>query len=361
MKKLLALTLGLLALPAALAQEPPKVEGRLQETAAAAPAVPALYGSLGVAPLAVTQGRLGSCYFHASIAALAGSHPEVLQSELVETKPGEYTVTFANGKTEHVYAVDAIYAQTSDYDKSDGLWVAVLFRAYAQRQLRHALIKAVDNTQMYALAKRAATALISSSDRILVAYDRAIRQVIDQKGDIDKAKLKDNLMQQLAGVPISDDAKARIVDMVDQKGYFDSLAQDVKDDGDIFGGYRAVGHGGQVRRVLEAFYKPTESKKVDDVNALAVLLRKTVRLGQPVLASTEESGGDAQSAENFDKWFVPLHAYTVLAYDPTGQSVTVRNPWGRHPDPDGEFTLPLQTFHDAFPWLYYPKPVQQQQ
>lgn len=359
MKMLLPWTLGLLVLPSAVAQQqPPVVEGRPQVQEAAL-TIPKLYGNLGVVPLAVVQGRLGSCYFHASIASLAAAHPEVLQGEVVETKPGEYTVTFADGRTEHVYAADAVYAQTSEYDKSDGLWVAVMFRAYAQRQLRSALVKAVNNTQMYALAKRAATALINSSDRILVAYDRAIRSVIDQRGDIDKAKLKDNLMQQLAGVPISDDAKAKIVEMVDQKGYFDSLAADVKEDGDIFGGYRAVGHGGQVRKVLEAFYKPAESTKVGDLDSLNALLRKTVRLGMPVMASTEESAGAAQGTQGFDQWYVPRHAYTVLAYDPDARIVTVRNPWGYHPSPDGQFNISLQTFHDAFPWLYYPKTTPQ--
>jgi len=371
MKMLYVLALSVMLLSAAVAQDkpplaptapaqdaPPLVAARpkVQE---APPPPPPLYGEKEIAPLAVIQGRMGSCYFHATIAALAASHPEVLKNAIVETKPGEYTVTFTDQRTEHVYAEDAVYAQTSEYDRSDGLWVAVLFRAYAQRTLRDSLVKAVNNTQMFSLAKRAASALINSSDRILVAYDRAIRSQIDQNGDIDEAKLKASLTSQLQGVPISDEGRARIVELVDQKGYFESLASDVKENGDIFGGYRAVGHGGQVRKVLEAFYQPTESTKVGDLTALNTLLRKTVRLGMPVAASSEASGGDAASAPGYDDWFVPLHAYTVLAYDPEARVVTLRNPWGRHPDPDGQFTIPLDTFHTAFPWLYYPKPIQQ--
>ncbi|MGD0547395.1 MAG: hypothetical protein ABR991_06145, partial [Terracidiphilus sp.] len=45
-------------------------------TAGAWAAEPApLYGARGVSPQAVLQGTLGSCYFHASIAALAKVAP----------------------------------------------------------------------------------------------------------------------------------------------------------------------------------------------------------------------------------------------------------------------------------------------
>ena len=39
----------------------------------AAKAADDLYGSKGIVPEAVRQGRLGSCYFHAVIAALASA------------------------------------------------------------------------------------------------------------------------------------------------------------------------------------------------------------------------------------------------------------------------------------------------
>jgi hypothetical protein len=47
-------------------------------------------------------------------------------------------------------------------------------------------------------------------------------------------------------------------------------------------------------------------------------------------------------------WYVNAHCYTVLGFDANERSVTLRNPWGRHPDPDGLFKLPLKTFVSAF-------------
>ena len=47
-------------------------------------------------------------------------------------------------------------------------------------------------------------------------------------------------------------------------------------------------------------------------------------------------------------WWVNAHAYSVLDYDEDSRTVRLRNPWGRRPDPDGSFTLPLATFFQAF-------------
>jgi hypothetical protein len=52
--------------------------------------------------------------------------------------------------------------------------------------------------------------------------------------------------------------------------------------------------------------------------------------------------------ENAKAWYVGAHAYTVMGYDASAGTVTLRNPWGRHPDPDGKFTIPLGTFLNAF-------------
>ena len=49
-----------------------------------------------------------------------------------------------------------------------------------------------------------------------------------------------------------------------------------------------------------------------------------------------------------DAWYVNAHCYTVLSYDSGTATVNIRNPWARHPDPDGIFNLPLS---QLFPCL----------
>jgi hypothetical protein len=37
-----------------------------------------------------------------------------------------------------------------------------------------------------------------------------------------------------------------------------------------------------------------------------------------------------------------------MSYDDAEQTVTLRNPWGAHPSPDGIFTLPLSVYLDSY-------------
>jgi len=57
------------------------------------------------------------------------------------------------------------------------------------------------------------------------------------------------------------------------------------------------------------------------------------------------SSGDAH------EWYVPGHAYTVLEVDPATRKITLRNPWGHQPDPDGVFSIPIETFLETFPMV----------
>ena len=45
-----------------------------------------LYGSKGIVPEAVRQGRLGSCYFHAVIAAMAERRPDAIR-KMIQPNP----------------------------------------------------------------------------------------------------------------------------------------------------------------------------------------------------------------------------------------------------------------------------------
>jgi hypothetical protein len=149
-----------------------------------------LYGSKGIVPAAVVQGKLGSCYFHAVIAALAERREDTIRKLIQSNADGSYTVTFGDGKKETAYPEDLKYTHDSGYDLSDGQWVAVLFRAYAQRVLRESLLQATDSSDIFPLLKQPAEELVAASDPLVLAYDRAIRAQVDQYGNIDRAKLE---------------------------------------------------------------------------------------------------------------------------------------------------------------------------
>ncbi|MGA3082208.1 MAG: hypothetical protein ABSD44_12685 [Terracidiphilus sp.] len=333
---LLAVTAG-----TALAAEKPAAKAQ-----AAVKATP-LYGPRGVAPEAVKQGLLGSCFFHASIAALAYAAPEALRGAIHENPGGGYRVHFFDGPEEVVFPEDVDFGRTHSYDRSDGTWVAVLMRAYAQRTLRLSLVAAIQKSETIpAFTKPIALLLLDQSDLPLVAYDRAVRSVVQQDGALDKAMLKTRLAAQLAvlGVPATE---AQLLDgFLDSQGFFDTLALDVQQNGEAFGAYKALGQGGVPERVFESFLGTGMTGLVAD-KKLVVEQLKNMRAGHlAMVAGTWETGeSDATAKSN---WWVPGHSYTVMDYDDAAQTVTLRNPWAAKPDPDGVFAIPLAVFFDGY-------------
>ncbi|MDR3764001.1 MAG: hypothetical protein P4M01_07895 [Acidobacteriota bacterium] len=67
-----------------------------------------------------------------------------------------------------------------------GLWDSVLFRAYAQRTLRAAMVKAVNERSLPAFVKFFAPSLLENDDTLLAIYDHAIRSQVDQSGDLNR-------------------------------------------------------------------------------------------------------------------------------------------------------------------------------
>ena len=59
-----------------------------------------LYGPSGVTPAAVRQGTLGSCYFHASLAAVAKADPAAIKKSLSGDATHGYKVHFLTGPEE---------------------------------------------------------------------------------------------------------------------------------------------------------------------------------------------------------------------------------------------------------------------
>jgi len=309
----------------------------------------ALYGAHGISPQAVRQGQLGSCYFHATIAALAKIAPGTLRSAIRQNPDGGYKVHFFSGADEAVYASDVTYGREHGYDRSDGTWVAVLMRAYAQRALRQSLVVAIQKSDVIPVfIQPMAISWLDGSDTLLVAYDRAIRSVVSQDGTMDQYALKKSLTTELHAEGIPTAEAQSLVGFLDEKGFFTTLAQTVQENGEVFGAYKSLGQGGIPVRVMEAFLgqgKVYAGMTNDSQQAMAQLRRFRAG-GVAMVAGTKPAAPNAQIASA--NWWVPSHCYTVMGYDESAQTVTLRNPWASHPGPDGNFTLPLSVFLDGY-------------
>ncbi len=317
-----------------------------------------LYGEHGVSPEAVRQGLLGSCYFHASIAALAQAAPEVLRAAIRENPGGGYRVRFFDGPEEVVFPEDVEFGRAHSYDRSEGTWVAVLMRAYAQRALRQSLVSAIQKSDVIPVfTKPFALSLLDQSGLLLVAYDRAIRSVVNQDGTIDQATLKRTLASELNSLGIPSAGAELLVGFLDEKGFFSRLERTVQEDGEVFGTYKSLGMGGIPVRVIEAFMGEANSNFVADNEQMMKQLAQ-FRAGHVAMVAGSWGTGTSDGFSKMNSW-VPAHCYTLLRYDDAAQIVTLRNPWGARPDPDGVFTLPLAVFLQGFEFYSYsqsPKP-----
>jgi len=302
-------------------------------------AVSALYGAQGVSYAGVRQGGLGSCYFHASIAALARTYPDLLRGAIQQSGPETFVVSFATGAKEIVDLEDVQYAREHGFDHSDGLWVAVLLRGYGQATLRNALLASVAATSYPDTLKQLVTAMIQQNNLLLNAYDRAIRTTVEQSGSLNGTKLIETVDHEMSalGVPIM--VRMQVNQFLGQQSFVETLAQQVQANGELFGAYRAIGQGGIVRRVLEAFGGKVSTVGFQaDPQDLKPALRLIHSGKEPAVAGSRPTGG-AESPAGDMNWWVPSHAYTVLDYDESTDMVTLRNPWGDHPGQDGVFQL----------------------
>jgi hypothetical protein len=320
-----------------------------------------LYGKKGVSPEAVRQGTLGSCYFHAVIAALAQRRQDAIRKMIQSNEDGSYTVTFGDGKKETAYPEDLRYTRQTGYDLSDGLWVAVLFRAYAQRVLRQALVQAVDSSDIFPLLKQPAEELVGSNDALVLAYDRAIRAEVDQYGHIDRAKLEARLKEQMRPISVPDSMKDSLISALESGGFFDKMVEMIKQNGELFGAYRAVGQGGIADRVMQTLAGSARFQENQSETQAGTSLQEAVAQQLPVVACTGGSRFYQELAQgrtlppDTEPWYVNAHCYTVLGYDAGAATVNLRNPWGRHPDPDGIFNLPLGSFFLAYAGIVTPQ------
>jgi len=311
-----------------------------------------LYGPQGVSPGAVKQGVLGSCYFHASIAAIAMTKPETLRNDIRHNFPVGYKVHFASGPGEAVYPDDIKYGRAHGFDDSDGDWVLVLMRAYAQREVRESLVDSIQRSRTIpAIAKPLALKWLNETDLMLVAYDRAIRAVVQQNGSMDQELLKSNLAGELLKIRVPGSEMRMLVGFLDEKGFFAAIAETVQKNGEVFGAYKSIGQGGIAERVIGAFMGSAGAADVSNRQVMLNEFRRVRGGGAAVVASTVGS----INRENVvgTNWFVASHAYTVMNYDENAGVVTLRNPWGTRPGPDGIFSLPFGEFEESFDYISY--------
>jgi hypothetical protein len=320
-----------------------------------------LYGPKGITPEAVRQGRLGSCYFHAVIAALAQRREDMIRKMIQSNSDGSYTVTFGDGKKETAYAEDLRYAHDSGYELSDGEWVAVLFRAYAQRVLRQSLVQAIESSDMFPMLKPPAEQLAATSDPLVLAYDRAIRAQVDQDGNIDRTMLEASLKKQMAALSVPDSMKDSLIGLLESGGFFDKIVTMIQQNGELFGAYRAVGQGGIADRVMQTLAGSTRFQENQSESQAGGALAEAVNNGMPIVACTggsrfyrDVSKGQSLPPDT-EPWYVNAHCYSVLGYDSGAGTVKIRNPWARHPDPDGIFDLPLSSFFPAYAGIVTPQ------
>jgi hypothetical protein len=287
---------------------------------------------------------LGSCFFHASIASIAKASPAAIRNAISGDPQHGYRIHFLSGPVELVYPQDIAYAHSHSLDRSEGDWVTVLMRGYAQRALRQGMIDSIQrSTHIPTFAKPVALSALQQSGPLLLAYDRAIRSVVSQDGQVDKARFEAQLDKEVSALGVPASQASVLNGLLEKGGIYDAIDRTVRNNGEVFGAYRSLGQGGIPFSVLEALLGPAHSTPVTDFTLLAEL-RSLHRAGAAIVAGTKPSIAPANSAD----WFVPGHAYTLLDFDEARGTILLRNPWGTHPGPDGVFSLPLSTFEQAY-------------
>jgi hypothetical protein len=195
---------------------------------------------------------------------------------------------------------------------------------------------------------------VAANDPLLLAYDRAIRSQVDQDGNLDRDKLEWQLREEMKPLRIPDEMRESVIKLLESGGSFDSMAQFIKQNGEIFGAYRAVGQGGIAERVMQTMTGTVLFVQNDSEGQAGSVLDKAFKAGRPVVACTGGSLYFRQLAQGSSlpvatkSWYVNSHCYTALAFNGNSHTVTLRNPWAWFPEPDGVFTLPLKTFVPAF-------------
>jgi hypothetical protein len=90
-------------------------------------------------PDAIRQGRIGDCYFEASLAAVAKSNPELIKNSIKDNHDGTYTVTFPGDPNAKITVSAPTEAEIGLYNSSgkNGIWASVMEKAFGQYKGDH--------------------------------------------------------------------------------------------------------------------------------------------------------------------------------------------------------------------------------
>src|SRR5215467_14854422 len=94
----------------------------------------------------------------------------------------------------------------------------------------------------------------------------------------------------MAAVSVSTDTRKFLLRMLDSKGYFDVLAAKIKNNGEMFGAYRAIGQGGAPEQVLAAFTGKARGFGVTNSELISTLTRAQ-KFHLAITASTGSAPG----------------------------------------------------------------------
>jgi hypothetical protein len=165
-------------------------------------------------------------------------------------------------------------------------------------------------------------------------------------------------MAPITAVP--DPVKDSLIGLLESGGFFDKMVSMIQQNGELFGAYRAVGQGGIADRAMKTLAGSTRFQENQSESQAGAALAEAVKKGMPIVACTggshfyQEVIKGQSLPHDTDNWYVNAHCYTVLGYDSGAATVNIRNPWARHPDPDGIFNLPLRTFLPAYAGVVTP-------
>jgi hypothetical protein len=163
------------------------------------------------------------------------------------------------------------------------------------------------------------------------------------------------LDHELQGLPAP--AKDTAEKALTTESVVNAISTMLKENGELFGAYRAVGNGGLPERVLKAFTGSSRTLQKLSLEQVKAELHDAQVQKKAVTASTgtesleQLRGQGVATPGDAAAWYVAQHAYTVLDFD--GANVTLRNPWGDHPlDTQGIVHLPVASFAALLPYMY---------
>ena len=279
-----------------------------------------------VRPEGIRAGVMSGGFFHASVGALAMKDPKLLASR-IQRSGDDYIVTFADGKfTQRVTAAEVQAVRSSGFDRSDDPWVAALYRAYEMRVLWDVIHFSIGHLNFSPNIKVKAAEMMDKSPWLVLAYERAIRAKVSPTGDLDEATLRLAVREELKSTKENEDAKKSAENMLLSIDMFRDTSKAVKDNGELFGAYKAAGNAELPDRIVDALAGKAQALDKPTGHVVNAALKDVREKKRAAVVSTPDLALSKLKTRPPGPlpWYAPLHAYTVV--ESTTTTVTLRNP-----------------------------------